>query len=225
MFGQKNFAGTFAPPHAVVNDLSFLSTLPHSMLLDGIAEAIKVAIIKDIELFKYIHRNTAQIAQGEMEVIERIIIQSAKLHSSHIAHGGDPFELGSARPLDFGHWAAHKLELISDHSLRHGESVAIGLALDSVYAHLICMISEPELKQILRTIYGCGMQIFSPLLTQNNFEIIEGIEQFREHLGGELTITLPKGIGAKIEINEIKRELIIRAINTLQQFSLSGELD
>ena len=63
------------------------------------------------------------------EPMRRLIVRSAELHLNHIATSGDPFEMGSARPLDFGHWAAHKIEAMTSHRLRHGEAVAIGMVL------------------------------------------------------------------------------------------------
>jgi 3-dehydroquinate synthase len=63
-----------------------------------------------------------------------MIRRCAELHMRQIAHGGIHFEMGSARPLDYGHWSAHKLEALTAHELRHGEAVAIGLALDSRYS-------------------------------------------------------------------------------------------
>ena len=71
----------------------------------------------------------AAFAPGAMR---RMIRRCAELHVDHIALGGDPFESGAGRPLDFGHWAAHKLEELSGYRIRHGEAVAAGMALDVV---------------------------------------------------------------------------------------------
>ena len=66
--------------------------------------------------------------------MRRLIRRCAELHVDHIAGGGDPFERGSARPLDFGHWSAHKLEQLTQYQLSHGEAVAVGIALDTLYS-------------------------------------------------------------------------------------------
>ena len=55
--------------------------------------------------------------------------KSALLHARHIATGGDPFETGSSRPLDFGHWAAHKLESMTSYQLYHAPAVGVGLVV------------------------------------------------------------------------------------------------
>ena len=108
--GSKNLLGTFAPPYAVLNDADFLDALPLPLLLDGIAEAIKVAAIKDAAFFRSIERAAPRIRKRDLPVIRRILKRCALLHLDHIATSGDPYELGTARPLDYGHWAAHKLE-------------------------------------------------------------------------------------------------------------------
>ena len=82
----------------------------------------------------------ARLAAFDYPAMQKLIHRSAQLHVNHIAEGGDPFEFGSARPLDFGHWSAHKLEQLSDYSIRHGEAVALGIALDVTYAQMVGML-------------------------------------------------------------------------------------
>ena len=127
LYGKKNFFGTFAPPFAVMIDSELLSTLDRRDALAGMAEAVKVALVRDPELFEWVCQNVAALASSRPAEVEHLVRRSAELHLRHIANGGDPFELGSARPLDFGHWAAHKLEAMTGYRLRHGEAVAIGM--------------------------------------------------------------------------------------------------
>lgn len=227
LFGQKNFAGTFAPPYAVINDLDFLATLGVPMLLDGIAEAFKVALIKDAKFFTFLADNATRIAAGDLSVIEKAIVRSAQLHARHIAEGGDPFELGGARPLDFGHWAAHKLEGMSDYRLRHGQAVAVGLALDLCYARSKGHISMAEQDQALEALRTCGLCLWDDLLLRTDArgepEVFAGIREFREHLGGELAITLPSGIGSRLEIPQIDLPLMRECIRQLRDMHLEEE--
>ena len=129
-FGKKNWIGSFAVPYAVVNDFAFLESLPPRERRNGIIEAIKVSLIRDAAFFEQIEAMADDLAALKQEALEKVVQRSAELHVEHIATGGDPFELGSARPLDFGHWAAHKLEQISKFAVTHGEAVAIGMAVD-----------------------------------------------------------------------------------------------
>ncbi|HLM72126.1 MAG TPA: 3-dehydroquinate synthase, partial [Polyangiaceae bacterium] len=132
-FGSKNFLGSFAPPFAVVNDIEFISTLSPRDRIAGMAEAVKVALIRDRAFFDWIVERSSALAAFDEESMATLIRRSAELHLAHIATSGDAFETGSTRPLDFGHWAAHKLEAMTAHELRHGEAVAIGMALDARY--------------------------------------------------------------------------------------------
>ena len=200
---RKNFLGTFAPPFAVVNDLDFFDTLSPRDLRAGIAEAIKVALIRDADFFDYLCATVKQLAQFEPETMEQMVVRCAELHLHHIRTSGDPFELGSARPLDFGHWSAHKLEEISGHELRHGEAVAIGIAIDALYSQQIGMIGEQELFRIMSTL---GHRLRPPPPGAQHLDVETALADFREHLGGELSITLLDGIGRGVEVTSIDPE-------------------
>ena len=229
-FGKKNFLGTFSPPFAVLNDINFLYSLTDRDWRSGIAEAIKVALIKDKYFFNWVENNVGLLNARNMEAMEELIRQCAILHTSHIASGGDPFEKGSSRPLDFGHWSAHKLEQLTEYELRHGEAVAIGIAIDVKYSHLVGFIDESTTKRVLNVLKSLGFDLYHPVLEQNGEhkefepEIISGLEEFREHLGGDLTIMLLKEIGCGIEVNDMHYALILEAIQYLKHYKTNSIL-
>ncbi|BAZ13863.1 3-dehydroquinate synthase [Calothrix sp. NIES-4071] len=220
-FGKKNFFGTFAPPYAVLNDFNFLTTLGDADWRSGVAEAIKVALIKDADFFDFIATRAAKIANRDMDAMQNVIYRCAQLHLKHIATSGDAFEMGSSRPLDFGHWAAHKLEQLTFYDLRHGEAVAIGIALDSTYSYLLGLLSRKDWQQILNTLKVLGFTLYVPELGEELFDfenarcIFRGLEEFREHLGGTLTITLLESIGRGVEVNEVNLSLYREAVKVL----------
>lgn len=217
-FGKKNFLGTFSPPYAIINDLNFLKTLDQRDWISGIAEAIKVALIKDSTFFDYIEKNSKILSERNYEKISFLIYKCAEIHMDHITNGGDPFENGSSRPLDFGHWAAHKLEFLTNYNLRHGEAVAMGMALDVTYSNMIGLLSDKNLFRILNVLEEIGFDIKIPIQTSNEMEkLLSGIQEFREHLGGKLTITLIKNIGSKIDVNNIDLKIMRNAINKLSK--------
>jgi 3-dehydroquinate synthase len=219
LFGKKNFAGSFVPPFAVINDGDFLTTLSDRDRRSGISEAVKVAVLKDPGFFKWLGDHAIGIDAGDRELVEYAVRRSAELHLDHICGTGDPFELGSARPLDFGHWAAHKLESMTAHSVRHGEAVAIGMALDIRYAVRAGFLSESAADEVLTVLDDLGFDLFHPALLSSGrsgaLQIIEGLQEFREHLGGELHITLLKDIGAGFEANEMNPVMVEAAIRDL----------
>jgi len=214
-YGKKNYLGTFAPPFAVINDFNFLTTLDDRDWRSGISEAIKVALIKDISFFEWLEINASALANRDMAPMQELIIKCAQMHIDHIA-GKDPFETGSARPLDFGHWAAHKLEHLTQYQVRHGEAVAIGIALDSTYSYLKGMISLSDLMRIINLMKALGFGIFAQELSGK--ELLKGLEEFREHLGGELTITLLESLGKGVEVHQMDNDLILRSIEQLKLF-------
>ncbi|CCH00023.1 3-dehydroquinate synthase [Fibrella aestuarina BUZ 2] len=214
--GKKNFVGTFAPPVAVFNDAAFLGTLDDRDWRSGISEAIKVALIKDRPFFEWLDTNADALANRDAEAMSYLVYRCAQLHMQHIA-GGDPFEMGSARPLDFGHWAAHKLEYLTDFSVRHGEAVAIGIALDTVYSQLAGRITATDADRVLSVLQRLGFDLFHPALAENGGENLRrGLTEFQEHLGGELTITLLDALGQGVEVHEMDTALIQQAIEKLE---------
>ena len=204
-FNKKNFLGTFAPPYAVLNDFDFLTTLSDRDWRSGIAEAIKVALIKDRDFFDFINSNAEKLAQRNDSAMEQLIYRCCELHLNHIASYGDPFEMGSSRPLDFGHWAAHKLEHLTTYRLRHGEAVAIGMALDCTYSYLTGLLNEASWSKVIRTLKQLGFKLYVPELSSNLTDtesadsIFGGLVEFREHLGGELAIMLLQNLGQGLE--------------------------
>jgi 3-dehydroquinate synthase len=216
LHGVKNFVGAFAPPFAVLNDLGFIMTLPDRDKIAGMAEAVKVALIRDAEFFAWIERNMDNLATFERSAMAYMIRRCAELHMRQISQGGDPFESGSARPLDYGHWSAHKLESLTRHHLRHGEAVAIGMALDARYSVLAGLLAPGEEERICALLEYLGFDLWHPALGKaspsGKWVILEGLDEFREHLGGELTVTLLAGIGVGVEVHEIDTERMREAM-------------
>ncbi|MDH5603563.1 MAG: 3-dehydroquinate synthase, partial [Cyclobacteriaceae bacterium] len=221
-FGKKNFLGCFSPPALVVNDVSFLQTLDDRDWRAGISEALKVALIKDREFYYWIQDNAVALSRRNAAPMETLIHRCAQMHIDHIS-GGDPFEMGSSRPLDFGHWSAHKLEQLSDYRLRHGEAVAIGIALDTIYSCLKGYIAKEDCEKVLNVFITLGFDLFVPELEKENTqtglpEVMDGLQEFREHLGGLLTIMLLKDIGIGFEVHEIDSKTMTEAINYLKSW-------
>jgi 3-dehydroquinate synthase len=220
-FGKKNFIGTFAPPFAVINDFNLLATLKPRDKRAGYVEAVKVACIRDAIFFDEIERDAEKLISFGPAAMKNLIRRCAELHLDHIATSGDPFEMGSARPLDFGHWAAHKLEQLSDFLIPHGEAVATGIALDVIYSRNAGLLAAKSCERILRLLEQLDFKLFSDELLQKNsggsFQILTGLEEFREHLGGELTITLLKEIGRGVEVHEMNPPQIVEAIHEISR--------
>ncbi|MEM9883284.1 MAG: 3-dehydroquinate synthase [Planctomycetota bacterium] len=206
-FGQKNFLGGFAVPWAVVNDATLLGTLSDRDWRCGLAEAAKVALLKDAAFFAYLEGHTDALANRDAAVGDAVWRRSAELHLRHIAAsaeeggGGDPFELDAARPLDLGHWSAHKLEALSGFTLRHGEAVAIGLAIDTDYAARVGLTEPATAARVIALLQRLGFDLRHPL--RSDPRLLDGVEEFRAHLGGRLTLTLPGGVAESVVVHAV----------------------
>jgi 3-dehydroquinate synthase len=220
-FGKKNFLGTFAPPHAVINDAAFLRTLHPRDRISGIAEAVKVSLIRDRVFFEWLEASADDLHDSEPAATGRMIRRCAELHMRQIGQGGDPFERGSARPLDYGHWSAHKLESLSGHELRHGEAVAIGIALDTRYSVQAGMLPAGNDERVYRMLKRLGFHLWHPAMetrdADGQLRILEGLEEFRQHLGGELSVTLLRELGCGEDVHVMDRSCVARALSWLRQ--------
>lgn len=221
--GKKNFLGSFSPPFAVVNDIRFLDSLSDRDWISGISEAIKVALIKDRTFFYQLKNNVSRLVARDREAMSHLIMRCAALHLEHIG-GADPFETGSSRPLDFGHWAAHKMEQLSHHAIRHGEAVAAGIAIDVLYSWLIGLLAFESCREILEVLSATGFTLYYDCIGDGK-ELLAGLSEFREHLGGKLTIMLLKDIGSGLEVNHIEDTQMLRAIEILRVYQMSGKLE
>jgi 3-dehydroquinate synthase len=220
-FGKKNFIGTFAPPYAVINDFQMLASLSDRDKRAGGAEAVKVALIRDRDFFEELERDAERLAAFAPEAVRGMIRRCAQLHIEHITSCGDPFESGAARPLDFGHWAAHKLEQISGYQIRHGEAVAAGMGLDVIYSRQAGLLGPAATERALSLLEALGFDLFANEMLEADSDsqpaLLRGLEDFREHLGGELSLTMLQDIGRPVQIHQVSLPAMLQAIQDLRQ--------
>ena len=216
LFGKKNWLGSFAVPWAVINDAALLESLPDRDFVSGFSEAVKVFLLKDRGNFEGLCGVAKAIRNRDMEAALPVIRDSAEWHRRHITQGGDPFEANEARPLDFGHWSAHRLEAMTDFRLRHGEAVAIGVALDTIYSSMELGLPVEDAERVLRCLNDLGFRLSDPALRDVD-GLVEGLEEFRQHLGGRLTVTMLRGVGDPIDVHEVDSEKVREAVRRLME--------
>ncbi|GAA5482267.1 3-dehydroquinate synthase [Haloferula sargassicola] len=220
-FGKKNWIGSFAVPFAVVNDFAFLHTQDEETKRAGLVEAVKVALVKDGDFFRWILEHADALAAMEEAVFEECVERSALAHARHIAEGGDPFETGSSRPLDFGHWAAHKLEQLSGFTLSHAHAVGVGLALDTLYSARCGLLRECDAERVLGVLETLKLPVWHETLDirdeAGRRRVHEGLQEFREHLGGELTVLLLRELGRGQDVHHLDEGLVDACIADLSR--------
>ncbi len=219
-FGKKNWIGAFAVPFAVINDFAFLQSQDEETRRAGLIEAVKVSLVKDGEFFRWIEANVEKLEVLDPPALEECVERSALLHARHIAQGGDPFETGSSRPLDFGHWSAHKLEQLSGFSLSHAHAVATGAALDTLYSARCGLLRDCVAERVLDVISGLKLPLWHPALDlrdANGRRLVHaGLEEFREHLGGELTVLLLRDAGIGQDVHALDEGLVDACLDSLR---------
>jgi 3-dehydroquinate synthase len=224
LFQKKNWLGCFAAPWAVINDARLLQTLSDRDFLCGFSEAMKVALLKDRALFDDLCQSAERIRRRDMTAALPIIRRTALLHLEHITQGGDPFEMLEARPLDFGHWSAHKLESMSGFQLRHGEAVAIGVAVDSVYSSLVHGLPSQDADRVLHCLQRLGISLQASYLHETE-TLFRGLEEFRQHLGGQLTLTMLRGIGEPLEVHQVDADRMRQSVRLVLAFAHGWALE
>ncbi len=218
LFQKKNWMGAFAVPWAVINDAELLTTLSNRDFISGFSEAVKVSLLKDSAQFEKICQDAVQIRARNMEVALPVIKESVKMHLDHITQGGDPYEALEARPLDYGHWSAHKMEVMSGFALRHGEAVAIGVAIDTVYSSLVHGLDPSVPEKVLKCLTDLGFTLTDGSLTDVE-TLFCGLEEFRQHLGGRLTLTMLRNIGDAIDVHQVQRDKMVEAIEYVMRYA------
>jgi 3-dehydroquinate synthase len=223
LFQKKNWLGSFAVPWGIINDIGLLNTLPDRDFRCGFSEAVKVTLLKNAGHFSELCRTAELIRDRNMEAAQPMIRISAELHRAHLTQGGDPFEMLEARPLDYGHWSAHKLEVMSEFQLKHGEAVAIGVAVDTVYSSLVHGLPRADVDRVLKCLDDLGLTLDHPALHETE-TLFAGLEEFRQHLGGRLTLTMLRNVGDPLEVHDVDRDAMRSAIREVAEFAKSQQV-
>ncbi len=103
--------------------------------------------------------------------------------------------------VGFRSLVGHKLEALTQYQLRHGEAVSIGVALDTVYSSLAFGLESETVRETLQTLQRLHLPIYDPWLDKE--AIFQGLEEFRQHLGGRLTLTMLASLGKPIDVHEV----------------------
>lgn len=204
--GRKSALGCFHPPEQVLLDPEFVRTLPQKLISDGLAEAIKVATVMDLGLFKFIERYLREILEfpsatgtGKMtELVWRSAVRLLEELEPNLYE-----DKTYRRLLDFGHTFSPYIESESGFRISHGMAVAIDIAVSTGIAFELRLVSAGERDRILRLLVNSGLPIYSPLLTADSG--CRALAEMEAHRGGHLNLVLPKGIGSAIFLSEKER--------------------
>jgi 3-dehydroquinate synthetase len=194
--GKKSYLGCFYPPLAVLIDPGFLRTLPLHHIRNGIAEIIKMAIIRDAELFKLVY--------DHYEVLISTAFQQPKPHCKRVLKLATIRMLEELKPniyedqtykrlVDMGHTFSPLIEAASNFMISHGEAVAVDMALSASISVQLGLIPEADYEKIINLISSVGLPIFFDSITCDL--CLMALQEGANHRGGTVNLVLPTTIG------------------------------
>lgn len=211
--GHKNRLGSFEPPLQVLLDRQFLTTLPRRHILNGVCEIIKLAVIKDTDLFAQLERHGADSVAGCFQndqgntILERAISGMLEELQPNL------FEADLARSVDFGHTFSYGLEARNEDRLLHGEAVLLDIVISVLIAQERGLLSTPETDRVLGLIAALGIVLDADLLDTELMwhALLDRIE----HRNGFQRVPLPDGLGRCVFVNDITATEIASSIQLL----------
>lgn len=184
----KNLAGAFYPPRLVLADPSLLATLPERELRGGLAEVIKHGVIGDPDLFELCsHGVEAALADPDRLVKQGMAV---KLRVIEV----DPYEKGIRQALNLGHTIGHGVELASDFSLSHGESIAIGMVAEAQIAEETGLADAGVAETIRAALVNAGLPVEIPAGLETE-RIAAAMQHDKKKAAGQVRFALPVRIG------------------------------
>ncbi len=210
--GAKNAAGAFWPPVAIIGDVVTLRTLPRPLLLDGLAEVIKSAIIGDPWLWQLLEtRGPAALGDtpdGMPDEAARYAMVERSMRLKLGVVDRDPFEQGERRTLNLGHTLGHALEIVSGYALPHGQAVVLGLrAVTAIAEGRGAQTGLSERIDDLLARFGYAMtRTFDPLAVR------AALGTDKKRVAGRQHWILPMDIGRVIDVDDVTEAELTRAI-------------
>ncbi len=214
--GNKNRLGAFAPPQKVLLDKSFLKTLPKRHILNGVCEIIKLAVIRDAELFGLLEAHGLQSADAQFqdeagaEILDRSISGMLDELQPNL------LEEDLTRRVDFGHTFSYGLETHPEAHLLHGEAVLLDIVLSTLISRGRELMTAEEAGRIFSLIDALGIMLDTTVLDPHLLWI--SLQERTYHRDGLQRVPLPHGIGRCVFVNNVTSDEIESAVRLLEEW-------
>ncbi|WDP87900.1 MAG: 3-dehydroquinate synthase [Desulfobacter sp.] len=196
----KNMVGLFNQPEFVICDIDLLATLPKSEISNGLAEAVKHGLIKDIKLLEFIEANQQKALDLDRDVIFRLVADSVDIKSRVVQK--DEHEAGERRKLNFGHTIGHAMEKLDQSG--HGRAVSMGMVAASKFSQQKGYILPQEVDRIKELLLGLKLPVNHSFSSQ---KIIQAASRDKKKQGEDLFFVFLQALGKarvdKINFNEM----------------------
>jgi 3-dehydroquinate synthase len=189
---KKNLLGTFHQPERVYMDLSLLSTLPQSEIQNGLAEAIKSAIIRDRLFFEFLEDHYNTVLSREHRVLEKLVSCCCRIKSAVVME--DEKERGLRQILNFGHTVGHAIESYTDYSVPHGRAVSMGISVETTLSTRMKVLPAKEKERILQLLDKVGLPTRIPNYYDRK-KLVGLMHSDKKAEEGMIAMVLPVAIG------------------------------
>ena len=201
----KNIVGTIRQPEFLLYDYSFLKSLPQSEWINGFAEIIKHACIKDASLFKSLETKDIKSFQKSIKDIAAVIKKNVQIKASVVQE--DEFEKGERRLLNFGHTLGHAIENI--YQLSHGQAISIGMTAASRISGKLNGFKDTD--RVMRLLDRYGLPTVADFDKRKAMEVLK---MDKKKVSGSMNYVLLEKIG-KGTIRQIPLQQLEELINQL----------
>ncbi len=194
----KNYIGAFYQPCAVLEDLSFLRTLPEREILSGLSEIVKYGLGFDQDLFEYVENHISDILGLDIQTIQHVIEKSCEI-KARIIENDERDTLGIRQKLNLGHTIGHALEVATSYSVySHGEAISIGMVCACEMANRLNILDQTSAERVEKLLVAAGLPV---TISNGSIEhIIQALSRDKKLERGKIEFILPTQIGkTKIE--------------------------
>tara|TARA_B100001057_G_scaffold311809_1_gene311834 strand:+ start:524 stop:1618 length:1095 start_codon:yes stop_codon:yes gene_type:complete len=215
-FLGKNMIGTFYQPDVVINDITFLKSLPKREMICGYAEILKHSLISNKKFFIFLKDNFKSILNLKSEIIKKTIFNSCKIKKSFVEK--DEKEKNLRKTLNYGHTFAHAFEstLGYTNKLNHGEAVLLGILAASKFSNKENLLSSGELNIIEKHISELKYNNFKTYFKKANVnKILRFMKSDKKNTSKEINLILLKKIAKPVLNNTYSQLKVKKFINSL----------
>jgi 3-dehydroquinate synthase len=200
--GFKNMIGTFNQPKFILSDPEVLKTLPQEELANGFAEAVKHALIADLDYFEFFEKNVELLLGLNPQAINHLIQKSVELKSAIVNR--DEKEKGERRKLNFGHTYGHAIEKVS--GISHGKAVSIGSVVAAKLSLQKGLISNSDLDRIIKVLKNLDLPVSFNI---DNSKVLDAMLKDKKREQDSIHFVLLTSIGSaeveKISVGDLQK--------------------
>ncbi|MBI4335333.1 MAG: 3-dehydroquinate synthase [Candidatus Omnitrophica bacterium] len=210
----KNLAGSFYQPRMVFSETSFLKTLPKKELTNGLAEAVKYAVISSAPLFEFIEANLDKILGMDEPSIVRTVSTCSRI-KARIVERDEYDNHGIRAVLNYGHTIGHAIETASEYSkgFTHGEAISVGMVAANLISRNMGMLSRTAFERIRALLQSAGLPVSAAGISPKR--IYEAHLYDKKFSGGRNRFVLATAIGEARIARDVPEPIIKKAINSV----------